>query len=68
MINVVTWLDDAKYKNELATACAGNDIRIVASKFNTPAEFLQEFDAIDTHIDVLVISNSKIDKIDRKAF
>ena len=38
--------------------CAnGNDIRIVASEFNTPAEFLQEFDAIDTHIDVLVISN-----------
>ena len=50
MINVVTWLDDAKYKNELAAACAGNDIRIVASEFNTPAEFLQEFDAIDTHI------------------
>lgn len=68
MINIVTWLDDAKYKNELATACARNDISIVASEFNTPAEFLQEFDAIDTHIDVLVISNSKIDKIDRKAF
>ena len=30
MINVVTWIDDDKYRNELTAVCTGNNIRIAS--------------------------------------
>lgn len=68
MINVVTWLDNNRYRNELSTACAGNGIKIVADEFKNASDFLKSFDEIDTTIDVLVISNSNLENIDKKSF
>ena len=68
MINVVTWLGSNKYRNELSAACAGNGIRIVADEFIDANDFLREFDSIDTNIDVLVISNSNIENVDKRSF
>lgn len=68
MIDVVTWLDNNEYRNELLAVCAGNGIRIVADEFGNAEEFLREFDAIDTKIDVLVISNSNLENIDKRSF
>ncbi len=68
MINVVTWIDDDKYRNELTAVCAGNNIRIVANEFESPEAFLREFDAMDTNIDVLVLGHTKIEKTDKRTF
>lgn len=68
MIHIVTWLDSNTYHNELAAACAGNGIRIVADEFKDAQDFLKTFDSIDTNIDVLVISNSNLENIDKKSF
>ena len=68
MINIVTWFESNKYRNELSTVCAGNRIRIVADEFNDPDDFLREFDSIDTNIDVLVIANKNIENVDKKSF
>lgn len=68
MIHVVTWFDGEKYHNELPAVCAGNGIRIVADEFADVPDFLKTFDSLDTNIDVLVISNSNIEKIDKKNF
>ena len=66
MIHVVTWFDGEKYHNELPAVCAGNGIRIVADEFADVPDFLKTFDSLYTNIDVLVISNSNIEKIDKK--
>ena len=68
MINIVTWFESNKYRNELFAVCAGNGIRIVADEFDNPDDFLREFDSIDTNIDVLVIANKNIENVDKKSF
>ncbi|MBQ2923867.1 MAG: hypothetical protein IJE60_12395 [Tyzzerella sp.] len=68
MINVVTWLDSNKYRNEISAVCAGNGIRIVADEFKDANDFLRTFDSIDTNIDVLVIANSNLENVDKKSF
>lgn len=68
MINVVTWLDSNKYRNEISAVCAGNGIRIVADEFMNSQDFLREFDSIDANIDVLVIANSNLENVDKKSF
>ena len=68
MINVVTWLDNNKYRDEISSVCAGNGIRIVADEFMNSQDFLREFDAIDANIDVLVIANSNLENVDKKSF
>ena len=68
MINVVTWLDGNKYRNEISAVCAGNGIRIVADEFKDANDFLRTFDSIDANIDVLVIANSNLENIDKRSF
>ncbi len=68
MINVVTWLDNDKYRNELSAVCAGNGIRIVADEFKDVSDFLKSFEEIDTNIDVLVIGNGKLEGINKYKF
>ncbi len=68
MINVVTWLDSNKYRNEISAVCAGNGIRIVADEFKDAQDFLMTFDSIDANIDVLVIANSNLENVDKKSF
>lgn len=68
MINVVTWIDDDKYRPELSAVCAGKGIRIIANEFTNHMDFLRRFDAIDANVDVLVISHTKIENIDKKRF
>ncbi len=68
MINIVTWLDNNKYQDELSAVCAGNGIRIVADEFKSASEFLKLFDEIDTNIDVLVIGNGNLEKVDKCIF
>ena len=68
MINVVSWLADNKYINEISVVCARNGIRIVADEFEGAQEFLRTFDSIDANIDVLVIANSNLENIDKKSF
>lgn len=68
MINIVTWLENNAYRNELSAVCAGNGIRIVADEFENAGDFLREFDAIDANIDVLVIGNGNLEGIDKKSF
>ncbi len=68
MINIVTWLDNTKYNEELSTVCAGNGIRIVADTFKNPQDFLRKFDEIDTNIDVLVLGNGNLEGLDKHSF
>lgn len=68
MIHVVTWFDSNKYHNDLSAVCAGNGIRIVADEFMDVPDFLKAFESIDTNVDVLVISNSNLENIDKKSF
>ena len=68
MINVVLWLDGNKYRDEISAVCAGNGIRIVADEFTDAQGFLKDFDSIDTNVDVLVIANSNLEKVDKKSF
>ncbi len=68
MINVVTWLDNNTYRNELSTVCAGKGIRIVADDFEDMTEFMNSFDEFDSNIDVLVVGNGKLENIDKKSF
>ncbi len=68
MINVVTWLDSNRYRNEISAVCAGNGIRIVADEFESSQDFLMKFDSIDTNIDVLVIGNSNLENVNKKEF
>ena len=68
MINVVTWLDNNKYHNELTAVCAGNGIRIVADEFSDAEDFLREFDSIDTNIDVLVLADKNLENVDKRSF
>ncbi len=68
MINVVTWLDNNKYRAELSAVCAGNGIRIVADEFENASDFLRAFDEIDTNIDVLVIGSGNLENVDKRSF
>ena len=68
MINIVMWLSDNKYKDELSVACARSNIRIVADEFENHEDFLKEFDVMDTNIDVLAISNDRLAGTDIKRF
>lgn len=68
MINVVSWLADNKYINEISAVCARNGIRIVADEFEGAQDFLRTFDSIDANIDVLVIANSNLENVDKKSF
>ena len=68
MINVVTWLDNNKYRAELSAVCAGNGIRIVADEFEGVSDFLRAFDEIDTNIDVLVIGSGNLENADKRSF
>ena len=68
MINIVTWLKDNQYRNDLSVACAGNNICIVADEFENAEIFLNEFDRLDANIDVLVISDDLLHNVDKKQF
>lgn len=68
MINVVTWLDTDKYRSELLSVCASNGIRIVEDEFLNIEEFLHIFNSIDTNIDVLVVSNTNLESVDKRQF
>ena len=68
MINIVTWLDNNKYRDELSAVCAGNGIRIVADKFEDNRDFFEKFEALDANVDVLVIGNGNIENADKMSF
>ena len=68
MINIVTWLDNNKYRDELSAVCAGNGIRIVADEFEDIRDFFEKFEALDANVDVLVIGNGNIENADKMSF
>lgn len=68
MINIVTWLKDNQYQNDLSVACAGNNICIVADEFENAEIFLNEFDRLDVNIDVLILSDDLLHDVDKKQF
>lgn len=66
MINVVIWLGNIKYSEDLAIILAKNNIRIVDEDFEDAEDFTRRFDALDTNVDVLVVADKLLHGVDRK--
>lgn len=66
MINVVIWLGNIKYSEDLAIILAKNNIRIVDEDFEDANDFTSRFDALDTTVDVLVVADKLLHGVDRK--
>ena len=66
MINVVIWLGNIKYSDNLAIILAENNIRIVDENFEDAEDFTRRFDALDTTVDVLVVADKLLHGVDRR--
>ena len=68
MINIITWLEDNSYAEDLSAFCAGENIRIAANIFAGTEDFLQKFDELDVNIDVMVVCDSVLQVADKRSF
>ena len=66
MINVVIWLGNIKYSDDLAIILAKNNIRIVDEDFEDADDFTRRFDALDANVDVLVVADKLLHGVDRR--